>query len=328
MSDGADRHAPLALIESYLAQRVNGVLNVDGDPPARILIESQSRVISLRVPFDGDEVDVAAYARLDSRLINDEGVEWQQLSVRLDDNVEDVYPILTGIIDRVQLLHETLHAATRQVLDSLETILSLRSHLSRDQQVGMWGELLVLLSLAFQSGPEVAIGAWRGARGEEHDFDLGKADLELKTTQSERRRHWISSSTQLHPTNERLLHLLSLQITAAGSTGGASLPVLVDAARKSFANSADVFEKRIREAGYRDVDAALYQSRWRLRAEPQFYEVGSDFPAITQVRIDEVIPAPERIVDLRYQIDLTGLAPSSALFEITDLAAISEDSDV
>src|SRR5712691_8282006 len=94
MSELSERHPQLAVVENYLSQGINGVLGIDGDPPAQLVIEATPPSIAVRVPFDGDEVNVAGYEKLSSDLVNDEGVEWQQLAVRLDDNIDDVYPIL------------------------------------------------------------------------------------------------------------------------------------------------------------------------------------------------------------------------------------------
>ena len=327
MSELSERHPPLAVVENYLSQGVNGVLGIDGDPPAQLVIEATTSSIAVRVPFDGDEVDVAGYEKLSSDLVNDEGVEWQQLTVRLDDNIDDVYPILTGIADRVQLLREPFHVAVREILDALEAILRLKSRLSREQQVGMWGELLVLLSLSKAAGPATAIGAWRGAADEEHDFDLGPSDGEVKTTQGERRRHWISSSTQLAPTGHRPLYLISIQITAAGTGGGASLPQMIAATRGEFGGFGAQLEAQLTKLQYRDADAALYRTQWRLRSSVQFYLVDTAFPAITEATMNAMLPAAGRVVDLRYQIDLTGLPPCDPLVEIVELGDLPGGQD-
>ena len=71
--------------------------------------------------------------------------------------------------------------------------------------------------------------------------------------------------------------------------------------------------------GYRDRDSDLYQSRWTLRTAPAFYGVNPDFPALTQGRLDAVVPSAERITDLRYRIDLTGLSSSPSLFAVDDV---------
>ena len=43
-----------------------------------------------------------------------------------------------------------------------------------------------------------AIAAWRGPNGDEHDFDIGSGDLEVKATLSEKRVHWMDRSASLN----------------------------------------------------------------------------------------------------------------------------------
>jgi hypothetical protein len=40
---------------------------------------------------------------------------------------------------------------------------------------------------------------------------------------------------------------------------------------------------------------------------------------VTEERLDAVVPSAERITDLRYRLDLTGLAPSPSPFGVEEL---------
>ena len=64
------------------------------------------------------------------------------------------------------------------------------------------------------------MNSWRGPIGEEHDFGMSAPDVEVKTTLGERREHWISTATQLVPTGDRPLYLLSIQLTSAALDSG------------------------------------------------------------------------------------------------------------
>src|SRR5207302_797447 len=92
-------------------------------------------------------------------------------------------------------------------------VLARRSRMSRDHEVGLYGELLLVRALMTAWTVGEAVASWRGPAAEEHDFGLPQFDVEVKTTTSERRRHWITSLTQLMPTRSRPLWLISIQVT-------------------------------------------------------------------------------------------------------------------
>jgi hypothetical protein len=161
--------------------------------------------------------------------------------------------------------------------------------------------------------------AWRGPFGEEHDFGTD-VDLEVKTTLSERREHWISTTTQLMPTGDRSLYLVSIQLTAAALDVGWTLPALVEFARGRLGSEATRLDNVLKGLGYRDRDADLYRSRWALRTMPAFYEIDATFPAVTQERLDSCIPTAERIKELRYRVDLTNMVSATPILPFDCLA--------
>lgn len=317
MTDLHGRHVGVSVIEGYLAQGLDGALAVPGDPPGRILINAHRRLLSLRVPASGQTPDVTTFQKLDIDIVHDEGSMWHEMSVQIDDNVGDVYSVLCLVLDRMQLHGDTFSEAVEEVLSSLAEILAARQHLTREQEVGLAGELLVLLTIADRLGPDQALSSWRGPAGEEHDFGLADSDLEVKVTLSEARHHWITGLTQLVPTGSRPLHLVSIQLTRAGVSAGTTLPELISAARSVAGMPLARLDTALRGVGYRDADADLYSSRWMLRTPPAFYHVGVDFPAITTARLNASVPDAHRIIDVRYRVDLTGMTAATPLFSIT-----------
>ncbi len=315
------RHATLQAIEAYQEQGVNGVLVIDGTPPARIQIAPQHRQLSLLVQVHRETrgPNLLDRANLAYDLQHHEGAMWHRLDVTFDDNLGEVYPVLCAVADRIQLAGESFTDAVEAVLSGLGDILAGRGGLSHDKQVGLFGELAVLLSLAGHTAPAAAVTAWRGPDREEHDFGLPGSDLEVKTTMSEHRRHWIGSATQLVPTPGRDLYLLSIQITAAGDGPGATLSELAGAARVLPATPAGIIDSGLASAGWQSRHADLYQSRWTLRTVPEFHLVDDGFPALTAERIHAAVPLSERIVDLNYRLDLDGFTAAQPLFPVTIL---------
>jgi len=314
---GAGRHAPADAVEAYRRAGVSGTFAIDGTPPARLQIAPQHDRLTLLVRVDSEEpgLDLRDRANIEYDLEHDAGAMWHRLDVTYDENLTEVYPVLCAIADRVQLGGQTFAQAVDAVISGLGDILVGRGGLTHDQQVGLFGELVVLLSLAAKDG--LAVATWRGPDREEHDFGLAGADVEVKTTMSERRRHWISSATQLLPTPGRDLYLLSLQITAAGNGPGTTLADAVAAARGLPQPLPGAVDGALAAAGYRPRHADLYTARWALRTVPEFHLVDDAFPSVTPDRLAAVVPAAHRIGDLRYRVDLDGLAAQPPLCPVT-----------
>jgi hypothetical protein len=314
MNETSGRHVELEVVQKYFQENLDGVLTVDGDPPARLVIAPSHDELAIRVPATESVPDVTAFSNIRLDLIDDEQATWHQLSVRVDGNLAEVYATLRGVLDRIQVSKVALSAAVESALDSLEEILAKRRGLSEDQQLGLAGELLTFVALADAEGVDSALEAWMGPLGEEHDFAISTGDVEVKVTLGERRQHWISSLTQLIPTPGRKLYVLSIQLTPAGGGAGWSLPVLADRARRLNESQASAVQLRLDGMGYRTNDADLYVSRWTLRSAPEFYLVDEQFPVITQDALSQVVPSTNRIVDVRYRIDLSGLPAVEPLF--------------
>ena len=311
------RHAPLGVIERYLTEGISGAISVAGIPRAIITIDPQRSQLALRVPAIDRMPNVVDFENVRSDSVVDGDVVWQELGVTLDDNTDEVYAALCSIADRVQLEGESFADAVEAVLDALAGIVSQRHGLSTERQVGLFGELVVLLALVNSGGVEPALAAWRGPSSEEHDFGTDNYDLEVKTTLSERRVHWISGATQLAPTGDRPLFLGSIQLTRAAVNAGSTLPHLVERVRSRFGDHLGAVNRQLSQLGYRDRDADLYRAKWTTRTAPAFFEIDADFPALTQDRLNGAVPSPERLVEVRYRVDLTGLQAAPPLLTFT-----------
>jgi hypothetical protein len=319
MNDSGSRHADISIIESYFAKGVEGLLKVQGTPKGLIVIEPHHDVLAIRVPFDGLTPSVIPFENIVVDLVNDDDSMWQQLSIHLDNNVNEVYPVLCAVLDRIQVGGETFASAVDATLSALAEIVALRRGLSLEQQIGLVGELLFLTCLVVERGSESALAAWQGPQGEEHDFGLAEFDVEVKVTLGERRTHWISGLSQLVPTGLRPLYVFSVQLTRANPSVGWTLPDLIDQVRQSPVMAVSVFDGLIHQVGYRSTDSDLYRSSWSLRTVPAFFAVDADFPVISPSLLKGALKSPERVIDVRYRIDLTGLTPSNELLPLTAL---------
>src|SRR5438132_5106352 len=137
MPEGSQRHVALGVIEQYFSQGLDGVLSIAGEPPARLVIAPGKAQLAVRVPATETVPDVTPFANLEIDFIDNEGSAWHQMSVLIEDNIGEVYAMLCGIVDRIQLSSTPFSVAVDEALDSLAEILIRRRGLSEDQQIGL-----------------------------------------------------------------------------------------------------------------------------------------------------------------------------------------------
>lgn len=325
MTAPASRYPAVAILDEYIRLGLSGTFGVEGDPPGQMIVDSARKALAIRVPAAGDLPDTVGYAHIRVDEVSGGESVWHELSVDVGDNARVVYAVLSDVMDRIQLEGVPFSTAVTDAIDSFGAVLAPRSRISEEKQVGLFAELLVLLALSTMSGADAALEAWRGPVGEEHDFGLKDIDLEVKCTIGENRVHWISSLTQLVPTGDRPLRLVSLQLTRAGLGQGHSLPSLVRVLRCVPGLEVAKLDGALRGHGFWDADAELYPTRWALRTEAAFFPVDGDFPALTRARVNAAVPAAVRVVDVRYRVDLTDLPEASAPFAVTMPGPIGED---
>ena len=207
--------------------------------------------LTLRTPATGSDIDVSAYRMIRTDIVEEPGDEtvWFRVTVEARGIEYEAYSLLQSVTDQLQQgddLERALHVA----LDAFRGLLARAPRLSEDQEIGLFGELVALDRLIDGVGETEALAAWLGPRAEEHDFVLGEADVEVKTTRSERRIHVIHGLGQLTPTPGRPLHLMSVQVTGAGAAGnGQTLPELIERIRRRLRSGRTDFDDRLTDCG-------------------------------------------------------------------------------
>jgi hypothetical protein len=322
------RHLSVAGFRRYLATGVAMAHPIDGEPPLTLTIDPVAPSIALRGPLRaGESPPRVRFEHMDVR-------PWPrdktQLQVMISEPAlfVDAYPILCSIADRAQLDGQGFAAAVSETVRVLARLLDRGRSMSRERELGLCGELLVLVGACRQLGPERAVVGWRGPHGEEHDFAIAGLDLEVKTTSSERRAHWIDSLTQLQPTTPTPLWLISHQLTEAGLDHGWRLGDLVDAARTAAGSTVrHELDQRLAAAGWADPFAELCTTRWRRRAPSNAYLVAGDFPRLTTAQLWGAAADHNRLTDVRYRLDLTQQPTVPPVPEsITDIIAAEVNS--
>jgi hypothetical protein len=283
---------------------------ISGAPRLTFFIDPARPAIGIRLPKHGGET--APETDLEnlhiSELFGDDGRHFE-VSVTRQELFLDAYPVLLAISDRLQLDKQSLAAALTNTVRILGHLLERRGALSAEKELGLYGELLLLIGLIRQVGSTEAMEAWRGPDREEHDFGLRGIDLEVKTTASERRAHWIGSLTQLSPVESRPLWLVSYQLTRAGPDDGRTLPSLISHLRDRLADTADrqAFERNLQNAGWHDSYETTCRKRWRNRSAPIPFAVVDGFPRLTRDLFAGTSVDLAYVTDVQYRLDLSGL---------------------
>ncbi|UUY05727.1 PD-(D/E)XK motif protein [Svornostia abyssi] len=284
---------------------------IAGTPTLRLRVDPPRSRLTLRVPLASEvepPVNTLAHVAVEVRI--DGNQRFLEISTTDERLVVDGHAMLMAVADRIQLDGIEPVEALEQTLATWETILASRVRLTLQAEVGLVGELLVLRAMLDTAA--AGASAWRGGLSEEHDFGFADVDVEVKTTTSEQRRHWIHGLGQLVPTGDSPLWLLSVQLTRAGEGDGHRLPELIDdlRTRVSGADRA-ILDQSVAAAGWSDDQRDLVTDRWRLRTPPVAFHVADDFPRLTP---DLLAAASIDVAPLRqvtYEVELTGRPASS-----------------
>jgi hypothetical protein len=205
------------------------------------------------------------------------------------------------------------YAAVDEAWKRWGELIEQQSILSRERQVGLIGELLLLNGLASSKGWQYAIDAWHQTARAEHDFCIGHCDIEVKATTSDRRIHTIGSIDQLLPSPSRPLYLLSNQFAVAPRLAekSFSLASLVSSAFEVLETSPlqqAALKERLEQAGWREHHMPYYQTTFVVRSPAQLIQVDDQFPRVIPAMLSSALGSvASRIESVMYSIDVSGL---------------------
>lgn len=280
---------------------------IPGTPRVILFTDPPHGRIGLRCPaVPADAVPASSLENLAIRKVQINEQRLIEVAVTSPPLFLDAYPLLCAIADRIQVEGLAPSIAITTSIRKLGHLLNREDAPSRELEIGLLGEMALVAALIRMQDPWSGVAAWRGSSGEEHDFDVAQGDLEVKTTSSEQRTHWISSITQLVSTGTRPLWLLSMQVTRAGE-GGTTLCDLVRRVRAGVGDgaTADQLEQRLHASGWREAFFDTTSTRWRLRTTPALFQVSGTFPRLFPDLLSGAGVDMDTVTDVRYRIDLT-----------------------
>lgn len=316
------RYLTNTALDELMASGPKAAFRIPGVPEVQLVfLSGAGGGVVLRVAWDGAAVpDLSEYEHLSASVVRAGEQAWAEMLIDDPDVFRRALPVVWRIADRIQLEQVSFTEAVVVTLADFRELLEGASVLSSDREVGLFGELTVVDCLVSALGGAQAVTAWRGPNGDEHDFDLGSGDLEVKSTLSEKRVHWIGSLSQLEPTPGRTLWLLSMQLTN-GLSEALTIADLVAKLRSRLVGAdLGAFEKKLYCTGWRDKYRITARRRFRMRSTPLLLPVDEAFPALTQRRMVAAGMPLSRLREIAYSIDVAGLneepSPPSALSQL------------
>tara|TARA_B100000989_G_C19531882_1_gene470514 strand:+ start:4780 stop:5760 length:981 start_codon:yes stop_codon:yes gene_type:complete len=173
-----------------------------------------------------------------------------------------------------------------------------RKGLTREEQIGLWGELYVFTEFMIALHPLTdAIKYWIGPDQKKQDFTLNDLAIETKTTMSgDSARIQISSLEQLDKITSRLF--LS-HIFINSSDDGKSIQDYFDELDNLMSGDLESqikFTKKISRFRNRATEKQLNEKFYFL--ELRIYEVTENFPKITRLEVDS-----NAILNVKYSLD-------------------------
>jgi hypothetical protein len=303
------RYLTDAALDDLMASGPKTAFRVPGVPEVQLVfLSGASGGVALRVDWDGATVpDLSEYEHLSASVVRAGNQAWAELLIDDPDIFRRALPVVWRIADRIQLEQIGFAEAVTATLTDFQGLLEGASVLSSDREVGLFGELTVVDCLISTLDGTRAVAAWRGPNGDEHDFDLGGEDLEVKSTLAEQRVHWIGSLGQLEPSPGRPLWLLSIQLTTGLANAFAIADLVAKLRSRLAGGDLEAFEKKLYGAGWRDRYLATMRRRFRMRSRPLLLPVDAAFPALTHDRMAAAGMPMARLRQLAYSIDVAGL---------------------
>jgi len=281
-------------------------LVLDGDETSFELAISASGDLHLLIPVEGDPRKKLppTYNGLQLRKSHSLGRDYINLQAPTA-HASMFATLCAQVIEAIHVQQRDPWAAAINIVQSWYSAWRpVRLPMSKTEQIGLAGELLILQRLWIPSLGSEAVHYWSGPDRERHDFVSEHLHMEVKTTTKSRHEHEISRVDQLMVPEQRRLVLASVQVEES-SAGAQSIATLVDAIFDSIrldGAARDAFQLKLDKL---DWDDEMRQSpdllRFNVRAMSLF-EVDEEFPALPGD-----FQLPEGILSVRYTISLANL---------------------
>lgn len=281
------------------------------DPEFRLIFHPNPQQLGVRLRIaEGRELPKTGELRNVS--VSKVLIGGQSYAQVLTDSIQlfpSIYALIGDVLRRVEAGQTDCLIALADSLRNFEALLARAGGISRDEAVGLYGELLVLESLILAG--KAGAKSWIGANRQSHDIRLVALELEVKTTTSNNRHHFVHGLNQLTPTPGHELHVISVRLGAPGSGVGRSLDELVDGIFASVSGDEEATQYLKSELAKTPYERGKHECTvaYQLAADPMKVSIGIDFPVVNQSRLEAMLGADAagRVMRLDLLLNLEGL---------------------
>jgi len=225
--------------------------------------------------------------------------------------------VVADILEEIATSTLPLNMSCLRVLERWREFLSLDKQpgLTREQMVGLFGELWILRELCRRS-PK-AMDSWMGPSGHQHDFLGRHVALEVKSSITLQWRFpQINGIKQLAAPQAQELYLSLLRLDIPEEGGETVRTLLTELS--TLINDRHQLISQLSKIGIGPHELeSLSQPRYEV-TEHRMYLVDSDFPKITPSGFTGG-DAPTGVQDIRYRIDLSGETPPALVDSGVDM---------
>jgi hypothetical protein len=232
-----------------------------------------------------------------------------RLAITLErDELREVFEALCGDLIAVVSKAGTPAAAISVVSKRLYAwrvcLQTRKAGLTREEQIGLLGELGLLQVIGRTAGYQLAVETWQGPLGGIHDFVRGGSAIEVKSVLGIGTHIYVSRLDQFE--TDGLSNLTIARPRFRLSHDGRSLPQAVKVVRSDIAVVAPgalaLFDEKLLMAGCLNIDEPMYEANLFVQESVRYYTVGVGFPRIAKHTL------PVGIVDGSYVVDERSIA--------------------
>ena len=264
------------------------------------LIYSEDDFDFFLIPIDGDVME--EQERLEGLFVSVSGnvlttnLFQNFVIIRTQSSRRDVFvPFISELICKdlsspIEALNETLQ-------EWREFWSGKRARLSKQEQVGLLGELIVLTKLLQHSDPKI-VKTWGGPLEWLHDFQSESLDLEVKTTTKQPDSVYISKISQVAPMEgSKQLNLIVVGLEEGDKI---NLPNTIEIIRSQISDSLEVnhFNKVLRSAGYREEDEHNYQKSYSITFT-KYHQITDESPVLKPSILGDL---PKTVENIKYNL--------------------------
>lgn len=252
--------------------------------------------------------------KLFNQILKVNGEEQNFVAIRRNDDSKSTMSLvnlLIDIIDEKLITNAKVRIAIENAISEFQAFLRKRSDFNESKLKGLLGELKVLLQLLKS---KKSVYGWVGAQGEAVDFTYDDIQIEVKSVENLSKPIQISNLEQL--ANERINLLVNdLSACERGEEGSFNLESLGSSILSELKsnNEKEYWNKQLNQLGLIFDDLPLYVSEKYFKLnEQRVYNKSMELPYISR----DANELPERIVDVKYTIDLNDLPFKKSINEV------------